>query len=271
MQFPLRLYIQMEVCESDTLLTWLQNSKRKIMEEVNMLLWTQIVEGLAFLHSNNWVHRDIKPGNIFVQYCSNNLDMKYKESPDKPFSAETFPYVVKIGDFGLAKELSSHYESVDHRNHKGKHHGHVIGTSTYASPEQIDNSNIGFASDVFSLGIILFEMFHHFDTAMERSRSLAAARKFEFSESFINSYPEVHRLVVSMLQINSSARPTAKQLLADPYIRNFVKKSDKCAPECMVDKDQMIASLTAKNELLQKTIKTLEARIVELEAQLAQR
>ena len=42
LRFPLRLYIQMEVCESDTMHNWLQNSKRKIMEDVNMLLWAQV-------------------------------------------------------------------------------------------------------------------------------------------------------------------------------------------------------------------------------------
>ena len=42
MRFSVRLYIQMELCEADTLHTWLQNRKRRVLERVNLLLWVQV-------------------------------------------------------------------------------------------------------------------------------------------------------------------------------------------------------------------------------------
>ncbi len=67
MRFPVRLYIQMQLCETDTLATWLQNRNRVVHLEYNMRLWTQIVEGVRHIHDHGLVHRDIKPGNIFVE------------------------------------------------------------------------------------------------------------------------------------------------------------------------------------------------------------
>ena len=178
--------------------------------------------------------------------------------------------------------MSTHYESIDSKSNKHPKNGHIIGTATYASPEQISASpNIAFSTDIFSLGIILFEMFQHFDTAMERSRILAAARKFEFPDcilkyfnflyflAFISQHPEVHRLVCSMLQVNSSLRPSAKQLILDPYVKNFIKQSDisYCRNEAL-DKDNLISSLITKNESLLKHVKYLEKRIIELESKL---
>lgn len=76
------------------------------------------------------MHRDLKPENIFV-----NTD------------PQTSELTLKIGDFGLCKELINKSATIS-----------MAGTRTYSSPEVIEEVSCGFPSDMFSLGLILYEL-----------------------------------------------------------------------------------------------------------------
>ena len=87
----------------------------------------QVAEGLGFAHERGIVHRDIKPGNIMLQPRGQ----------------------AKIMDFGLAR-----MRVADHKTSTGM----VLGTPKYMSPEQVAGQPVDQRSDVFSLGIVLYEM-----------------------------------------------------------------------------------------------------------------
>ena len=84
-------------------------------------------EGLDFAHKQNVVHRDIKPANIMYEPGSDN---------------------VKITDFGMARITDSSKTKT----------GMVLGTPSYMSPEQLAGTNIDGRSDIFSLGVMLYQM-----------------------------------------------------------------------------------------------------------------
>jgi serine/threonine protein kinase len=97
--------------------------------ESKLQMFYQVLEAVAFLHSHHLVHRDLKPGNIMV----------------------TPQLAPKILDFGLAKPLN---DSSRHLTQPGQ----VLGTRDYFSPEQARAEVINPSSDVFSLGVILYEL-----------------------------------------------------------------------------------------------------------------
>ncbi|WP_243316874.1 serine/threonine-protein kinase [Geothrix paludis] len=98
-------------------------------------LGAQIAEGLAAAHERGIIHRDIKPENLFL----------------------TRRGVVKILDFGLAKSGGVENKSTSVTT-LGTGTGMVVGTASYMSPEQATGKPVGFATDQFSLGVVLYEM-----------------------------------------------------------------------------------------------------------------
>ncbi len=110
-----------------------KESLRKVLDRTPRLPWetissiaAQVADGLKCLHGNGIFHRDIKPSNILI--APGNL--------------------AKIGDFGLAHLPLSELTRT----------GTVIGTPKYMSPEQAQGQVIDYRTDIFSLGVVLFEM-----------------------------------------------------------------------------------------------------------------
>jgi len=118
-------YLAMELVEGTDLRTRLQKETIPAAESVEIV--RQVAEGLAYAHARGVVHRDIKPGNVMINGGGQ----------------------AKIMDFGLAR-----MRMADHKTSTGM----VLGTPRYMSPEQISGEPVDQRSDLFSLGIVLYEM-----------------------------------------------------------------------------------------------------------------
>jgi serine/threonine protein kinase len=129
-------FLAMEFVEGETLRTRL-NRPSLPMEEA-LKIAEQVIEGLAAAHRIGVVHRDLKPENIFLRVDG----------------------FVKLLDFGLAKILPWGRESTAEFSPASgiTESGAIMGTFAYMSPEQARGQPVRPTSDVFSLGIVLFEM-----------------------------------------------------------------------------------------------------------------
>jgi serine/threonine-protein kinase len=144
-----------------------------------------VADALEHAHENNIVHRDVKPENIFLHRNANGTT------------------TTKLLDFGIVRLL----------DRKASHtHGKFIGTLRYASPEQIMGKPIGPATDIYSLGCVLFEMLcgrGPFDDAGDQY-AIGAAHASEPApplSRFVRATPAVEMLVASMLSKAPEHRP----------------------------------------------------------------
>lgn len=145
----------MELC-SKTLDDYLmdRNYTNNIDIKVDIQIFEKIINGLKYIHSKNIIHGDICPKNIFLNDSIN------------------YTYDVKIGDFGLAKK---------HEKYTGVVNTRSYGNSTYMAPEIFEKHICCLKSDIYSLGIVFFELVHPFKTMMERIVTIDNIKKGEYS------------------------------------------------------------------------------------------
>ena len=134
---------------------------------------------------------------------------------------------IKIGDFGLATVGSnandlSDLDSQSITSHGDHDEGHTeeVGTELYMSPEQLAKKPYNNKVDIYSLGLILFELLVPFSTQMERIHTLTKLRQLEFPAKFKET-PE-YSLVKKMLDHDPNERPEAAAILDMEFLSQAV-------------------------------------------------
>ncbi|GAA6213726.1 eIF-2-alpha kinase GCN2 isoform X1 [Lates japonicus] len=201
------LYIQMEYCEKSTLRDTIDHG---LHQDQNRLwrLFREILDGLAYIHEQGMIHRDLKPVNIFL------------DSQDH----------VKIGDFGLATDHPANVAAgkfeveesgsavIPKPDPSGNMTG-MVGTALYVSPEVQGNTKATYNQkvDLFSLGIILFEMsYRPMTTGAERINVLSQLRAepIVFPGDFTAYEQGTQKKVIQwLLNHDPALRPTTQELL----------------------------------------------------------
>jgi tetratricopeptide (TPR) repeat protein/TolB-like protein len=135
-------FIVMELLEGDTLQRRLTGPKMSIADVLR--LGAQIADALAAAHTKGIVHRDIKPGNIFVTLRGDAKVLDFG--------------LAKLGDEPLAATGQSELATVAVTQEPLTRPGSAVGTITYMSPEQARGEPLDARTDLFSLGLVLYEM-----------------------------------------------------------------------------------------------------------------
>ncbi|KAF7710592.1 eukaryotic translation initiation factor 2-alpha kinase 3 [Silurus meridionalis] len=200
------LYIQMQLCRKENLKDWMaQRSQPNLREHSQCLaIFLQIAEAVDFIHSKGLMHRDLKPSNIFF----------------------TLDDVVKVGDFGLVTAMDQEEDDDEEMNTLtpmptyARHTGQV-GTKLYMSPEQLSGNLYSHKVDIYSLGLILFELLCPFRTQMERVQTLIEVRALQFPMSFCKNNVLEAQMVRSMLSLVPAERPEASEITETPLFQEL--------------------------------------------------
>ena len=254
------LFIIMEYCES-SLMEAIENAEHN--EDVIWTYFFQTVQGLAHLHSHGIIHRDLKPNNIFVHEG-----------------------IVHIGDLGLATTTtpnattaistttSSSAPSSDHHEHQAKNNNKKnissnVGTFLYQAPEvALSNNNNNNKKqnydekcDIYSLGVLLIEIFSNFGTAMERARTLGGLKNIKNDDDDVLLLPEQwtkrHKkqsfLAHKMLSKNPQARPSCAEILGTLLDWGVVSEPSTTKVVSSVIRSQHYQIHTLQTEVLQQS------------------
>lgn len=219
---PECLYILMEY-GGDTL----SDVMKTIPHEDDATRWSlfaQCVQGLYSIHEQGFYHRDVKPGNVFVQNG-----------------------VAKIGDLGL---------SADARAENSVNNGSSgVGTLLYSAPEV--EEGLYCKADIFSLGVVLIELFSNFTTGMERVKVLSRIRDGDLPEEWTTDTDEAV-LARMMINPNPEERPSAREIL-----QQLVKTGRLVDPDSSVLLN-MMKELQTRVDRLEQTVQKRDEEIEKL-------
>jgi len=154
-----RQYLVTEFVDGGTLRDWAKAEKRTWRQIVELL--TGVADGLAAAHGAGILHRDIKPANVLV--AKNGY--------------------AKLADFGLAKLAETGDGPTRTLAEEHTRPGTVIGTIAYMSPEQASGKTLDARSDVFSFGVVLYEL-------LAGRRPFAGATELEVLQTIIHGAPQ---------------------------------------------------------------------------------
>ena len=208
-----RLYIVMDYVHGGALRDLMDEGR--LHQVAALRITRQILQSLAEAHAHGIIHRDLKPENVLLD------------------SVESEEFVIRVADFGIAKlDSIDRFVGISQQtNHKNSDFGptaHVatspgirLGTPAYIAPEQAFAKDIDVRTDLYSVGIILFEMLtghKPFSSDTERGLCLehlhTAPKPINSVNTQLDIDPKVEELLLTLMAKDRDGRPqSAKQVI----------------------------------------------------------
>ena len=207
-----RLFIVMDYVRGGTLRDLMDQGR--LSQIAALRVTRQILQSLAEAHAHGVIHRDLKPANVLLD------------------DVESEQFVVRVADFGIAK-LGPNYEGymagIQPVTNQGTGFGaqaHIatspgirLGTPAYIAPEQAFAKEIDARSDLYSVGVLLFEMltgYQPFKSDTERGLCLehlhTAPKPINSVDTQLDVEPEIEKILLSMMAKDRKARPDSARL-----------------------------------------------------------
>jgi eukaryotic-like serine/threonine-protein kinase len=171
-------YISFEYIEGESLRNIFKT--KNLLSEQKDHLMIQLLKGMNYAHANQIIHRDIKPENIFVD---KNLNLK-------------------LGDFGLALSAEDNFVTNPYS---------IVGTPSYMSPEQVRGAKLTPQSDLFSAGVVLFELYTGKNPFLKENVNLTLNEINSYDENIIEEKlsdvrEPIKQIIIKLLRKNVNQR-----------------------------------------------------------------
>ena len=179
--------IIMEYAKNGNLYQLISRNKTGFSEKIAFTYFIQVVNAVYFLHENQIIHRDIKPENLLIG--ENNT--------------------IKLCDFGWAKQLTL------------KNRSSFCGTVEYMAPEIIESENYDYSVDIWSLGILLYELLMGYSPFKDKTTKNTIVNiklhELKFDKEISE---ECKDLINKLLEVNKEKRINIKDILTHNFIKN---------------------------------------------------
>jgi len=238
-------YIAMEYVNGRTLADILKQSGTLTPMQVCDVM-SEVASALISAHQNGVIHRDIKPGNILVSTSGQ----------------------VKVADFGIARALGAGVEQGLTQT------GAVMGTATYFSPEQAQGVSTDQRSDIYSLGVVMYEMLSGVapftgENAVAIAYKQVHEHAMPLDQRLTSVPPEVAAIVAKCMEKSPDDRYSSAEEVRDE-LRRFVEgmpvlavsakketeRATQVLPQTDINSTTVISAQDAATELLPKTSST---------------
>ena len=210
-----QLFISTEYCSGGSLKDYLEARKATLDVPKCFKIMVDMLSGLSYIHGQRILHRDLKPGNVLLAADG----------------------TAKLCDFGLAKiippssgpifDISSSPMGPSHFSlaacDPAGEHTADIGTRFYVAPELLSKNrpgqtsrkklHYGFEVDMFSMGVVLVELFSPCDGLSEMAMVLEQARNERLPDRLATEFPEIGAWIRKMISHDPCARPNAADVL----------------------------------------------------------
>ncbi|RPH59674.1 MAG: hypothetical protein EHM81_07750 [Chloroflexi bacterium] len=211
-------YIIMELITGmalDDYLAALRAGGQRLPPETTLRLIISLASALDYAHTRGIVHRDVKPGNVILRRESGPID------PAEPLPLDVEPILT---DFGLA-HLAGHSVTIA---------GELLGTPAYISPEQACGDDIDGRSDLYSLGVMLYEMLAGklpFDSTTETPISMIVKHLTTIPPPITGLHPSVQHVLDRALEKDRAERyPRAGEFANELMLALFGREAAGVAP-----------------------------------------
>ena len=185
------IYIVLEYAENGNLFEMITKEKNGLSEYSAFEYFIQVVNAVYYLHNNNIIHRDIKPENILI-----GKDNK-----------------IKLCDFGWAKELTLENRST------------FCGTVEYMAPEIVGSENYDYSVDIWSLGILLYELLYgHSPFKANNTKNVILnikSHELNYDDEHKSVSKSCKDLIKKLLNNNPQKRYKIKDILEHPFIKKY--------------------------------------------------